>query len=115
MMEEYRDDARPRSVDWVIGSAMLVEKKKAEAVGPMDSRFFMYMEDVDWCRRFWESGFKVIYFPEVFVYHYHGKGSARGGFLRSLLFNRLTWHHIRSAFQYFWKYRSRPLPVVDKQ
>ncbi|MBP9698106.1 MAG: glycosyltransferase family 2 protein [Candidatus Moranbacteria bacterium] len=108
-----QDLSRPRSVDWVIGSAMLVSKEKASAVGPMDDRFFMYMEDVDWCRRFWEQGFKVVYFPDVFVYHYHGKGSAKGGFFGSLLFNRLTWYHIESALQYFLKYAGKPLPKTE--
>lgn len=100
-------------VDWIIGSALLVSKAKAEQVGPLDTRFFMYMEDVDWCRRFWEHGLKVVHYPDAFVYHYHGKGSAKGGFLGSLLFNRLTWYHIESALRYFWKYRNKDLPVVQ--
>lgn len=107
------DLSRPRTVDWLIGSAMLVSREKALEIGPMDNRFFMYMEDVDWCRRFWERGYKVIYFPEAFVYHYHGKGSAKGGFFGSLLSNRLTWYHIESALKYFWKYRGKPLPKTE--
>jgi N-acetylglucosaminyl-diphospho-decaprenol L-rhamnosyltransferase len=106
------DLSRPQAVDWIIGSAMLVSKEKAERVGPLDDRFFMYMEDVDWCRRFWEKGFKVVHFPLAFVHHYHGKGSARGGFFGSLFFNRLTWYHIESALRYFWKYRHKSLPKV---
>ncbi len=101
---------KPMAVDWVRGSAMFLLRETALAIGPMDDRFFMYMEDVDWCRRFWERGLKVIYFPEAVVYHYHAKESARGGFFRSLLFNRLTWYHIESALKYFWKYRGKPLP-----
>lgn len=111
MMDDY-DRQVPKVVDWVIGSAMLVSKKYAENVGPMDDRFFMYMEDVDWCRRFWEKGYKVVYYPQAFVYHYHAKGSAKGGFFGSLLSNRLTWYHISSALRYFWKYRHTSLPNV---
>lgn len=107
------DLSHPMPVDWIIGSALLVSREKAKIVGAMDDRFFMYMEDVDWCRRFWEHGFKVVYFPYAFVYHYHGKGSAKGGFLGSLLFNRLTWYHIESALLYFLKYRNKPLPKVE--
>ncbi len=108
-MADY-DKKEPRAVDWLMGSAMLVSREAVARVGMMDQRFFLYMEDVDWCRRFWEQGLRVVYYPEVFVYHYHGKGSAKGGFIGSLLFNRLTWYHIRSALQYFWKYRGKPLP-----
>ena len=112
VMADY-DKLEPRAVDWVMGSAMFVTKKAVERVGMMDQRFFMYMEDVDWCRRFWEQGFKVVYYPEVFVYHYHGKGSAKGGLFGSLFFNPLTWYHIKSATQYFWKYWGKPLPRVE--
>ncbi|OGI14138.1 MAG: hypothetical protein A3E38_01220 [Candidatus Moranbacteria bacterium RIFCSPHIGHO2_12_FULL_54_9] len=104
------DKRTPRSVDWVMGSAMLTSRETAKRVGPMDRHFHMYMEDVDWCRRFWEYGYRVVYYPLASVYHYHGKGSARGGFFGSLLFNRLTWYHIESALWYFWKYRGKPLP-----
>lgn len=112
VMADY-DKKAPRGVDWVMGSAILVTREAVRKVGPMDRRFYMYMEDVDWCRRFWENGYRVVYYPEATVYHYHGKGSAKGGFLGSLLFNRLTWYHIRSALQYFWKYRHTSLPNVQ--
>lgn len=105
------DLTRPTPVDWVIGSAMFVALANAKKIGPMDGRFFMYMEDVDWCRRFWEAGLQVVYYPESAVYHYHAKGSARGGFFLSLLMNRLTWYHIGSAIKYFLKYRGKALPT----
>jgi GT2 family glycosyltransferase len=109
LMEDY-DHQTPKEVDWLMGSALLVRREAYENVGPMDSRFFMYMEDVDWCRRFWEAGYKVVYYPDTTLYHYHGKGSAKGGFIRSLLFNRLTWYHIASAWKYFRKYSGKSIP-----
>lgn len=109
LMKDY-DRRDPRETDWIMGSAMFVRRTAAATVGPMDTRFFMYMEDVDWCRRFWENGWKVMHVPSVTIYHYHGKGSARGGFLRSLLMNRLTWYHIVSAVKYFRKYIGKPVP-----
>lgn len=109
LMREY-DHEKPKEVDWLMGSAMMVPLEAVRKVGYMDPRFFMYMEDVDWCRRFWENGYKVVYYPYVHMYHYHGKGSAKGGVLRALLFNKLTWYHIASALKYFKKYRGKPLP-----
>ena len=111
VMKNY-DHVTPKAVDWVTGSAMFVEREAALRVGPMDDRFFMYMEDVDWCRRFWESGYRVVYCPEATVYHYHAKGSARGGIF-GIFFNQLTWWHIMSAIRYFWKYFRRPIPLVE--
>jgi N-acetylglucosaminyl-diphospho-decaprenol L-rhamnosyltransferase len=110
LMKDY-DHKKSRAVDWVMGSAMLVRREAIEKVGPMDSNFFMYMEDVDWCRRFWENRYKVMYFPFSEMHHYHGKGSARGGFAKSLLFNKLTWIHISSAVKYFKKYWGKPVPL----
>ncbi len=109
LMKDY-DHKQPREVDWLMGSAMMVPLTAVHKVGYMDERFFMYMEDVDWCRRFWESGYKVMYYPYAHMYHYHGKGSAKGGFLYSLLFNKLMWYHIASALKYFKKYSGKPLP-----
>lgn len=109
-MKDVADPQSPLPAEWIIGSALFVKRETALAIGPMDDRFFMYMEDVDWCRRFWEQGLKVVYYPNCFAYHYHAKGSAKGGFLGSLLFNKLTWYHIESAVKYFWKYRGKPVP-----
>jgi len=108
-MEKY-DHRIPKEVDWLMGSAMLISREALKKVGPMDNRFFMYMEDVDWCRRFWENGFKVIYYPLASMYHYHGKGSGKAGFLRSIVSNRLTWIHISSALKYFIKYWGKSIP-----
>ena len=107
---KYYDHKSAKEVDWLMGSAMLVSKKAVEKVGFMDPKFFMYMEDVDWCRRFWENGYKVIYYPYSVMNHYHGKGSDKGGFFYSIFFNKLTWIHIGSAVKYFWKYRGKETP-----
>lgn len=107
------DHTYEREVDWIMGSALFAPRTAIEKVGDMDGQFFMYMEDVDWCRRFWEADYKVVYFPGSTVYHYHAKGSARGGFFRSLFMNRLTWYHIESALRYFLKYRGKSLPQHD--
>ncbi len=111
---EMRDvrSTEPYPAEWVIGSAMFVRKSAVDAVGPMDHRFFMYMEDVDWCRRFWEKGFMVCYNPQVTMYHFYGKGSARGGVVRSMLSSRLTWIHIASGYKYFMKYFGKSAPRI---
>jgi len=111
VMKNY-DHIVPKTVDWITGSAMFVEREAALRVGPMDNRFFMYMEDVDWCRRFWEHEYQVAYCPDAMVYHYHAKGSARGGIF-GIFFNQLTWWHIMSALRYFQKYFRKPIPHVE--
>ncbi|MDX9855278.1 MAG: glycosyltransferase family 2 protein [Parcubacteria group bacterium] len=109
LMEDY-DHKDPEGVDWIMGSAMMMPRSAVEKVGYMDPQFFMYMEDVDWCRRFWENGLRVVYVPEAIMLHYHGKGSGKSGLLKSVMFNRLTWIHIVSALKYFKKYLGKPNP-----
>jgi len=109
LMKDY-DHQEPKDVDWLMGSALLVSRQALEDVGYMDPQFFLYMEDVDWCRRFWEKGHTVMYYPKVSMHHYHGKGSAKGGVIQSLVSNRLTWIHIVSAIKYFKKYWGKKVP-----
>lgn len=64
-------------------------------VGGFDERFFMYMEDIDICIRLSKIS-KLIFYPEVEIYHKHGKES-----YKSL---KMTWAHIKSVFKYFNKH-----------
>lgn len=90
--------------DWLMGSALMVRRSALDKVGLMDERFFMYFEDVDWCRRFWENGYEVAYHPKSEIYHYHMKES-RGGIL-NVFTNKMTRVHLLSAVKYFWKWRN---------
>ena len=69
----YLDEHRTTEVDAVNGAFMLVRAEAARAVGPLDERFFMYMEDLDWCWRFRAAGWKVYYHPAATVVHLKGE------------------------------------------
>lgn len=94
-------------VDWLMGSALMTRKEAAENVGLLDERFFMYFEDVDWARRFWENRYKIVYFPKSQMYHYHYKTSDKGRGIFDLFLNKQTRIHLLSALKYFWKYRHK--------
>lgn len=90
--------------DTVYGAAMLIRRSVFEKIGGFDERFFMYYEDVDFCRRVWESGSRVEFVPFARFVHYHRKESA----LRApwqIFTNKLTRIHIASGVKYFWKHR----------
>lgn len=101
-----------RSAHWVMGSAMMMPRKTFEKIGYFDEKLFMYFEDTDWCRRAWEAGCKVIYYPEAKIYHYHGKGSAKKKWFLAPFVNMYARIHIRSAIVYFWKNRFRKIPEI---
>ena len=97
--------------DWVRGGALCASREAIEKVGLMDERFFMYFEDVDWARRFWENGYKVAYYPKSALYHQYLRTSHRFGVL-DLFLNKMARFHIASALKYFWKYRFRTTHYV---
>lgn len=111
LMKDF-DHASEKDVDWLMGACLIVRKKAYEEVGGMDERFFLYFEDVDWCRRFWEKGWRVTYVPQAVFSHFHQR-SSEGGALIGILTNRPTREHIKSAFKYFWKFRGKALPTHE--
>jgi GT2 family glycosyltransferase len=62
--------------DWVSGACLLVRREDAEAVGGLDERFFMYLEDVDFCASIRARGRRVLFAPDVEVTHLRGGSRA---------------------------------------
>lgn len=97
------DHASPRSVDWVSGAAMCVRREAVTQVGGMDEEFFMFNEDVDWCRRFTLAGWSVDYVPQAQVVH--AIGASKGHVSERVILER----H-RGMIHYFRKHHpSHPL------
>jgi GT2 family glycosyltransferase len=63
------DHASERDVDWVSGAAMMFPRSVFESLGGWDAGFFMFNEDVDFCRRAHDAGLRVVYYPYVSVTH----------------------------------------------
>jgi GT2 family glycosyltransferase len=94
------------TVDAVNGAFMLVKREAVDDVGPMDERYWLYAEDIDWCHRFWDKGWKVLYWPGVRVIHRKGGSS---GDIRSWALNR-AFH--RSMWLFYSKYVAPGQPRV---
>jgi GT2 family glycosyltransferase len=65
----------PGPVDWVQGACIFVRTAAVQQIGGLDERFFMYSEEVDWCRRCWLAGWEVWYLPDANVVHIGGASS----------------------------------------
>jgi GT2 family glycosyltransferase len=65
----YLDEHVMTEVDAVVGAFMLIRGEAIRQVGLMDDTFFMYGEDLDWCYRIKDAGWKIVYNPEVTVIH----------------------------------------------
>ncbi len=118
------DGFTPMPVDWVSGACMVVRREAVDHVGPMDERFFMYWEDADWCRRMWQKGWKVVYFPKSSIVHFAGVSSEKNIFRSVLEFHksiyRLFQKHARSPHSFlrpfiFWGLIYRFIFVIFSQ
>ncbi len=80
-LSQYRathlGDDEPGEVDAVNGAFMLCRAAAVREVGLLDEGYWLYMEDLDWCHRFWDSGWRVFYEPAGVALHV--KGASSGG------------------------------------
>lgn len=65
-----------REVDVLPGCFLMIRKDAMDAVGLLDENYFIYGEDKDWCRRFKQAGWKVVFYPESKVIHLAGQSAA---------------------------------------
>ncbi|HBQ2536396.1 TPA: glycosyltransferase family 2 protein, partial [Klebsiella pneumoniae] len=89
---EYDKVFSPPSVS---GCFMLLTNVLLQKLNGFDERYFMYLEDVDLCRRALQLT-KIYYCPETTIVHVFNKGSYKS--------KLLLWYHIRSAITYFNKW-----------
>jgi N-acetylglucosaminyl-diphospho-decaprenol L-rhamnosyltransferase len=69
-------DDEPGEVDAINGAFMLCRAEAIGEVGLLDEGYWLYMEDLDWCHRFWDAGWKVFYEPAGTALHVKGGSSA---------------------------------------
>jgi GT2 family glycosyltransferase len=79
-LSQYRatelGEDEPGEVDAVNGAFMLCRTEAVRQVGLLDEGYWLYMEDLDWCRRFWDAGWRVFYEPAGVALHVKGGSSA---------------------------------------
>jgi len=67
--------SQPLEVDSVIGAALAIREEALEKIGPLDERFFFFMEETDWCYRARQAGWRVVVLPDARVAHGQGGSS----------------------------------------
>ncbi len=66
------DHESVREADYLFGACLLVRREAVDSIGGFDEDFFLMSEEVDWCYRFRQAGWKVLFFPGAEVYHVVG-------------------------------------------
>jgi len=100
-----QDDAEPRDVESVIGACMMVRRDLVERIGPLDERYFLFLEETDWCLRCRRAGSRVVFVPSSTVVHLQGK-------TRDQVRVKGRIEYTRSFFRYFQKNRPLSYPIL---
>ena len=100
----YLPNNEINEVDALTGAFMMVRKEVINKVGLLDETFFMYGEDLDWCFRIKEAGYKVVYYPEAVTIHYKGGSSKRKRYKTIYEFHRAMYifynKHYRNKYNF---------------
>ena len=92
--------------EWVSGACLLVKREEAEAVGLLDERYFMYLEDVDFCAALRARGQQILFTPHVTITHLRGRSRASAP--------AATQRHYRDSHRAFYR-KHHPMwaPILD--
>lgn len=91
------DHDSEREVDVVMGSCMLIPRAVFDRVGAFDTRFFVYSEEFDLCKRIRDAGYEVVFTPEAEIIHFGGQTSKTMSVKMHLVY-------VESKLKYFRKY-----------
>ncbi|MEM8862408.1 MAG: glycosyltransferase family 2 protein [Chloroflexota bacterium] len=73
----YEPDRKAFPIDHPLGATMLVRRDVAEQTGGFDESFFMYCEELDWCRRIHKAGWDIYTVPAAEIVHYGGESTGQ--------------------------------------
>jgi GT2 family glycosyltransferase len=90
-------------VDWVLGACMAVRRSAVDAAGPLDEHYFMYSEELDWCKTMRQAGQHIFYWPEPTIVHYGQQQSRRSQRVQGEVLAR----GFQSRYYYFEKHYGR--------
>ena len=90
--------------NWVLGAFMMVRRSVFKEIGFLDERFQLYFEDVDFCRRIWQAGYKISYFPFTKLIHLYNRESDIKRFFQGFVLKKGAKIHLKSMIKYLFKY-----------
>lgn len=106
--QTYKPLDQVHEVDACSGAAMLIRVKHMQQVGLLDERFFMYAEDLDWCKRFREQDYKVAFVPHCQLTHHKYKSGIKTE--SDLTATQTKQHFYNTMLQYYDKHYQEHYP-----
>lgn len=113
-------------VGWMQGSALLVRREIYETLGGLDEAFVMYFEELDWCKRTADAGWKLVYLGTAQIIHHGGKSTEQIGAKKHIYFQESKIRYYRKhhgaffatilrfflLFNYLWQLSEEGLKAV---
>ncbi len=97
----YRVSEQPDTatfdVDWVQGSALMARREVYATIGGLDEGYVMFYEELDWCKRAKDAGWRVVYMGSTQIIHHGGKSTDQVGARKHIYYNE-------SRLRYFKKH-----------
>jgi GT2 family glycosyltransferase len=94
----------PSDVEAISGSCMLVKREAMDKVGPWDEGYFLHCEDLDWCMRFSQAGWRIVFVPEAQAIHVGGASSRS----RPIF---VEWHKHQGMMRFYHKFYANKYPA----
>lgn len=91
----HADENTEMEIGSCVGAFMFVSPACFRKIGMLDEQFFMYGEDIDWCKTAQEAGFKVWYYPKTTTVHYKGQSSRKNTKKALYEFHNVMWKYYK--------------------
>lgn len=104
----YKSLKSIHQIDACSGAAMLVRTSAMNTIGFLDEQFFMYAEDLDWCKRFRDAGYLIVFNPDVIVIHHKYKSGMSSSSKK--IAQKTSVHFYDTMLQYYDKHYSNEYP-----
>lgn len=85
-------------IDWAQGSAVMARRAVYEQIGGLDEGYVMYSEEVDWCKRAKDAGWRVVYLGTAHIIHHGGKSSEQVVARSHILFQQSKLRYTRKYY-----------------
>ncbi len=93
------DRTQTQTVDWVQSSFLMISKSLWEAIGGFNERYFLFLADTELCKKVWERGRQVVYYPKTTVKS-DGERCSDGG-VQDFFSSKPMQIHLKDSLRYF--------------
>lgn len=105
LLNKHPIPKEPAEIEAISGACMLVKREAIDDVGLWDEGYFLHCEDLDWCMRFRQKGWKIMFVPDAKVVHYKGTCSKS----RPIF---VEWHKHKGMVRFYRKFFRHRYPGV---